>query len=319
MALYAREIVDSEGRERFYTLASQYAGMFSQRTFAEGCKGVCLIGVFDEGGKLWGGAIMRLTRRNGFNLMLPLPFSPDNGAFCEIQQTNPSSRLTFLKEYADALAEFILKSGCSFCDMPFPPEFTDLQVFIWKDFIVRPSYTYRINLRKSNEEIWSGFSPKLRTAIRKEESLYSIVPATPQDAVVICDNTLRRNRLFSELSSMERICVESERQGWGQGFKAIAGDQTVSTVWFLRHKNMVYYIFGGHVQGHSGTSMLLWHSIKYFSGTGADTFDFEGSMVRSIEHFFRGFGPELVPYFRVKKASPFAGMLLKIARPSWLR
>jgi hypothetical protein len=319
MALFAQEIQSSEESEAFFALANRCGGMFSQKAFAEGCEGICLVGVFDEGRKLCGGALMRWVRRSGLKLLLPLPFSPDNGAFCQIQQSNPASRLTFLKDFADALAEFVLKSGCSFCDMPFPPEFVDMQAFIWKGFMVRPSYTYHLTLSRSEETIWSGFSPKLRTAIRKEESMYRIEPASPAETVAICDEVLRRNGLFSDRSSMERICTESDKLGWGQGFKALSGEEAIAAVWLLRHRNAVHYVFGGHAKGHGGTSLLLWHSIHGFSAAGAETFDFDGSMVPGIEQFFRSFGPVLVPYFRIKKASPFTGMLLRLARPSWLR
>lgn len=319
MALFAREILTTEESEGFFALAALHGGMFSQKSFAGGSEGLCIIGVFDEGGKLNGGALMRRVKRSGFTLLLPLPFSPDNGAFCRIQQSNPASRLTFLKEFTEALALFVLGSGISFCDMPFPPHFVDVQTFIWKGFTVRPSYTYRLNLRSGDENVWSGFSPRLRTAIRKEETIYRVEPASPTQAVTICDEVLRRNGLFSDRVAMQRICSESDKLGWGLGFKAMAGEEAIAAVWFLRHQNSVHYVFGGHGKGHGGTSLLLWHAIRHFSAAGAEMFDFEGSMVPGIEQFFRSFGPELIPYFRIKKASPFTGMLLKLVRPSWLR
>lgn len=319
MALHAQEIQNSGEQEIFYELARDCGGVFSQDFFARNGENICLIAVFDEGGKMCGGALMRWVNRAGFKWLLPLPFSPDNGAFCRIQQSNPSSRLTFLKDFADALAEFVLSSGCSFCDMPFPPDFVDMQAFIWKGFMVRPSYTYHLRLGAGEEALWSGFSPKLRTAIRKEEGLYRIEPASPDSVVAICDDSLRRNGLFSDRRSMESICSESHSSGWGTGFLAMAGEEPIAAVWLLRYKNSVHYVFGGHAKGHGGTSLLLWHAIRYFAENGAQTFDFEGSMVPGIEQFFRSFGPALVPYFRIKKASPFSGMLLKIARPSWLR
>src|SRR5262245_26720571 len=49
-------------------------------------------------------------------------------------------------------------------------------------------------------------------------------------------------------------------------------------------------------------SLLIWEAIQ-FSAKVTKRFDFEGSMVESIERFFRAFGARQVPYFSVKKVS----------------
>ena len=46
--------------------------------------------------------------------------------------------------------------------------------------------------------------------------------------------------------------------------------------------------------------LLLWHSIK-FSSSVTRVFNFEGSMIRPIEYFFRGFGGKLTPYYEITK------------------
>jgi hypothetical protein len=50
-------------------------------------------------------------------------------------------------------------------------------------------------------------------------------------------------------------------------------------------------------------------------------FDFEGSMLRPVERFFRAFGGRQVPYLHVSRATPVAGAALAMREGvhRWLR
>jgi hypothetical protein len=54
----------------------------------------------------------------------------------------------------------------------------------------------------------------------------------------------------------------------------------------------------------------MWKSILDAKNRGLDIFDFEGSMDKNIERYFREFGPELVPYQCVEKVKPLMKLLL---------
>jgi len=47
-------------------------------------------------------------------------------------------------------------------------------------------------------------------------------------------------------------------------------------------------------------NLCIWDAIK-FASTKVNRFDFEGSMVETIEISFRAFGAEQVPYFKITK------------------
>ena len=49
-------------------------------------------------------------------------------------------------------------------------------------------------------------------------------------------------------------------------------------------------------------SLLLWEAISR-SASKSKAFNFEGSMIESIEHYFRAFGGVQTPYFEIKKTS----------------
>ena len=81
--------------------------------------------------------------------------------------------------------------------------------------------------------------------------------------------------------------------------------------------NTCYYLLGG-VNKQSGVqgvnNLLVQKSIEKAKDLGCKTFDFEGSMLKGVEKFFRSFGPELVPYFTVNKASLPLEILLKFKK-----
>ena len=56
-------------------------------------------------------------------------------------------------------------------------------------------------------------------------------------------------------------------------------------------------------------SLALWEAIQ-FSSQVSRRFDFEGSMIESIERFFRAFGAREVPYFYVSRCSRRMRVLL---------
>ena len=60
---------------------------------------------------------------------------------------------------------------------------------------------------------------------------------------------------------------------------------------------------GNPILRNSGAmSLVLWEAIKEAS-LHNDRFDFEGSMEKSIEYFFRSFGTTQVPYFNISKVN----------------
>jgi hypothetical protein len=56
------------------------------------------------------------------------------------------------------------------------------------------------------------------------------------------------------------------------------------------------------VQAAGANTLLYWEAIRLASQV-SRAFDFEGSMVEPIEHYFRGFGGRQTPYFCVRRAN----------------
>ena len=57
-------------------------------------------------------------------------------------------------------------------------------------------------------------------------------------------------------------------------------------------------------------SLCMWEAIK-FASTKTKKFDFEGSMIESVERYFRAFGAEQKPYFHITKVLSY---MLRMAK-----
>ncbi len=72
-----------------------------------------------------------------------------------------------------------------------------------------------------------------------------------------------------------------------------------------------YYLFGAanpEYKTSGAMSLLIWEGIKLAKSRHVD-FNFEGSMIKPVERFFRNFGGSQLPYFRIYKNN---SVLLKL-------
>ena len=85
----------------------------------------------------------------------------------------------------------------------------------------------------------------------------------------------------------------------------------VSGAYIIWDNETAYYLLGGlnpDIEGRGSQSYVIWEAIKLSSKV-SKRFDFEGSMNKGIEFFFRSFGSKQQPFMGVQKFSP---KLLKI-------
>jgi len=80
---------------------------------------------------------------------------------------------------------------------------------------------------------------------------------------------------------------------------------SIAASFLVYDKNTVYYLMGGidtNNKSLGAMDLVLYESIK-FAIQGNRAFDFEGSMVESIEKYFRSFGPTQISYYNISKTN----------------
>ena len=103
------------------------------------------------------------------------------------------------------------------------------------------------------------------------------------------------------VSRLDRTCAEHNCRK--MFFAEDAQGRLHAALYMVWDDHSAYYLMGGadpELRNSGATGLLMWEAIQ-FAATVTRVFDFEGSMIEPIEHFFRSFGARQKPYFQVSK------------------
>lgn len=278
-------------------------------------------GIYRDDGQLTGGFYYMETRRAGFKFIKLPPYTPYCGLWFRSASTNKSSSNSFTKEVLTAVSDYFLQQKAALTVLALPPSVSDTQPFIWANYKVIPNYTYRVRLDRPLSEITANFESKNRNAISKAlkdgvevtgndqspEDLHAFFTSSLTDAGANVYGAELRN-IFEKLSDHSTsFCLSARKDGVLLGIVYCVFDNT-----------SCYYLLGGlkrsqKMQGIN--NLLIQKSMEKAQDLGCSIFDFEGSMLKGVEKFFRGFGPEIFPYYTLNKAWMPLEILLKFKKP----
>lgn len=188
--------------------------------------------------------------------------------------------------------------------------------FYWKGFQQTTRYTYVIEDLVDHEAIWDGFRENIRREIRKATKMVTIRDDLGLDIFLDLNQKvfwrqgkpLPDGREFIERLDSACAARNCRKIFFGEDAKG----RVHAAVYIVWNEKSAYYLMGGgepELRNSGATSLCMWEAIK-FSSTVTRSFDFEGSMLESVERFFRAFGAKQKPYYQVSK---FNSPLLKIA------
>lgn len=303
----------------YSSIAYPYIGVLASVEWLSIYDGLTCVGIFNNE-HLIGGFYYLKVKKFGFDFIKLPPYSPYCGLFFINESKNKSAKNDFTKEIMTEVSHYISRQRATLCILAFPSEIIDMQPLIWDKFKVVPSYTYRIDLTKSIDIIKSNFDSKNRNKINK----------ALKENLVIEENGLEQKNQYdffrSFLSStganvyenvLKNINTKFPNENNSFCFSAKKNNELLGAVFCIYDKNTCYYILAA-VNKNSGVqgvnNLLVQKCIEKSKDLGCTTFDFEGSMLKGVEKFFRSFGPELFPYFTVNKAILPLEMLLKFKK-----
>ena len=302
----------------FCVKAESHIGVFASKKWLQVYGNeITIIGIYKDEHQLIGGFYFMKTKKWGFNFLKLPPYTPHCALFFESESSNASSQSNFSKEVIQEVCKYISDQKSALSILALPCTIKDLQHFIWANYKVIPNYTYQIKLSKSIDDIKSNFDSKHRNAINK----------SIKDGAEVSYNVLPKQSVYdffyTNLVQAGANVYEKELKNIIHNFSDVSNSFTMSAsvngkiagmVLCIFDKNNCYYLLGG-VDKNSGVqgvnNLLVLSSIEKAKELGCSTFDFEGSMLKGVEKFFRGFGPELVPYYTVNKANVWIEILLK--------
>jgi hypothetical protein len=183
---------------------------------------------------------------------------------------------------------------------------TDWQPFYWANWQAETRYTYRLSLENA-AIIPENFNDNTKRNIQKSAQNFTI--ESSDKFLEINALTYQRQQIQQPIPLATWQAVDhvlTEKNARQVFFAKNTEGSFEAAIYVVFDHDTAYYLAGGATEnGRSKGAMhgLLAHAIQEAAAKGCSIFDFEGSMLRGVEPFFRGFGGELTPYFRVFKFS----------------
>ena len=262
-------------------------------------------------------------KKAGFPFYKNPPFTPHIGLMIDSRSRNHSKAITENKKIISLIADFLDSKGKGIVSCAFPHWVKDMQPLIWKKFKAVPNYTYLTDLTLPQEELEERMSAEHRNLYRK--SVKDGLVCRPETDMKVVKSlvlkTFDRKSKAIDAKMLDKIMNGYANAENSFSFAAYDGNKPVAAAFCLMDKEHVYYLLSGYDPSakHGGAGIAcVWSSILHAKSIGKKVFDFEGSMLPEVERYFRGFGPEQVPYFTVNKAwLPLEVMLKFIKRENF--
>lgn len=192
------------------------------------------------------------------------------------------------------------------------PDIKFVLPFIWRGFAVKPRFTYRLNLKNHSEK---NYKPSLKRNIKKAQSIFTLEEAETVDSLydLKVENS---NQQITPLTFNQESLAQMHRfyksKNAGKILVAKKGSEVVGAIFYVYNAYEAYYLVGGSHPDYrnSGVSGLLLHEAICDVKNKSEVFDFEGSMIEGVAHFFSGFNAICTPYYQIEH---FPNTLAKMA------
>jgi len=272
-------------------------------------------------------------RLRGLRMVVMPQLTQTAGPWLRASTARYPKRLAQEKELLNELIER-LETQCRFAHFSqrFHHTQTNWLPFYWCGYKQTTRYTYILEDLSDVDALWTNLQENIRREIRKAEGRSGLrvrIADDVQELLRVNSMTFARQEgtapygaeLVRNIDSAcrqrecRRILLAEDAQG------------TVhAAVFLVWDENAAYYLIAGadpDLRTSGAQSLLAWEAIRH-AATVTRTFDFEGSMIESIERFVRAFGARQVPYFLVTKSNSVLlelrdalGRVASVARTRW--
>ncbi len=222
-------------------------------------------------------------------------------------------KLSFEKE----MIEKILKELPAFgrFTQSFDYTHTNLLPFYWLGFDIKVNYTYvieNITIEDLEKNLETDIRRRRRKAFNEGVEVYEsedIEKFYELNKMTFIRQDRKIPYSFNFIENLYNNCKKNS--ACKMFFAKNKNGVVIAGNFLIYDENTVYYLMGGinpKYKDLGGMDVVQFESIKFALNDGKK-FDFEGSMIESIEKYFRSFGAIQKPYFNISKTN---SKLLKI-------
>lgn len=262
----------------------------------------------EKGGQIVASLPYYLRKRGKRGYITQPPLTQTNGIWIKYPSNQKyCKKLAYEKKVMTEIINQLDKLNLDYYNQNFHYSITNWLPFYWKGFKQTTRYTYVIEYLTNLKDIYKEFDPNLRNDIKKAKRNIII----KQDCGIetfykINAKTFERQNLnisfsLEFLENLDKIC---KKNNCSKIFYAIDKFENIhAVIYIIWDKNTAHYLLGGgdpKYRNSQATSLLILEAIKYSTKV-TKMFNFEGTMIETVEKFFRAFGAIQKPYFNISK------------------
>jgi Acetyltransferase (GNAT) domain len=246
------------------------------------------------------------SRKLGLRMIVQPQFTQTLGPWLAENEGKYARRLESEKKLMEGLIEQL--PPFDIFRMCFSHTLTNWLPFYWAGFQATVWYTYRIEDLSDLDRVQHEFQDQVRRGIRKAQQVvevdhdFSLEELLRLDKQTYARQGLKLPHSYEVLRRLDAACA-------ARGVRRVLGavdaeGRTHAALYVVWDERAMYAIMSARnaeLQTLGANTLLYWEAIRLASEV-SRVFDFEGSMVEPIEHYFRGFGGRQTPYFGISKA-----------------
>lgn len=264
--------------------------------------------LYEKGGAVMAAMPYYMEKRGDYAYITKAPLTQNNGLIISYPDGQKLiKRQAFEEEIVNAAVNYIYSLNLDVYEQQFMPSFRNHLPYFWHGFEVIPRVTYVITDTSDLSKVESNVSSNYRKNIRKgRKSIARIASIGPEKFYQEHEKIFARQGLPCPFSFefWMRLYQACQEHNAGEILTAQDDHGTILSLIFLVWDEMsMYLLLGGEVPEYASLQTymaLVWESIERASHAGLK-FDFEGSVIKRINHAFRQFGGTPMQYFRIRK------------------
>lgn len=304
------EMTNKERYDRFCRDVSAYVPVFSRSWWMDAVCGqdnwdVYLVG---EGMDIKAAFVYYLCKEDEEVRIKRAPITQNNGIiFRYPENQGVAARQHYEEKIVDEVCDFIETLGLKGYEQQFHYSYTNWLPFFWRYYKEITRYTYVLEDTRDYEYLVANYTSKTKNGIRKAQKYLHIEKCTDTgEFYQINKMSFDRQGLLPPYTEpiLEKLYASGVRENAVEMFKAVDEEGNIHSVAMLVwDEKSVYYVLNGtnpELKMFQGNLLLIDHGIRFAHEKGLK-FDFEGSVVKGINHVFREFGGKPTPYFRIYK------------------
>lgn len=249
-----------------------------------------------------------VKKRMGISYITQPKLTQHNGVVIKYPSSQKyEKKLSYEKEVMTNLIEKLEKLPISYYQQNFHPKYTNWLPFYWKGYNQSTNYTYRIENIKDIDRVLLDFNHSKRKNIKKSSQLVDVIfDLSSKDFYENHKMTLAKQNdtIGYSYDLFKKIYDAAYKNNQGKIiYCKDAGGNIHAALFVIWDNNSAYNLISTidpDFRNSGAASLVVYEIIKYVRYF-VDVFDFEGSMIESVEDSFRRFGTVQTPYFAINK------------------